>query len=238
MTWSILARDARGHFGMAIASRFFAVGSLCVHARHGGGALSTQALLNPLYGPAGLNRLAQGDTAAQAIASVIAGDPGREHRQIHVLPVNGSAAAHTGAQCIAWCGHIEGKDISVAGNMLAGPEVLEATAQAYLAGEGTPMAQRLLAAMDAGQAAGGDKRGKQAASLKILADEDYLQLDLRVDDHPEPLTELRRLYTVSLERFQPFLSCLPGRGRPAGITDRAQIEAVIEQFHAMSSKGG
>ena len=166
MTWSILARDARGHFGMAIASRFFAVGSLCVHARHGVGALSTQALLNPLYGPAGLNRLAQGDTAAQAIASVIAGDPGREHRQIHVLPVNGSAAAHTGAQCIAWCGHIEGKDISVAGNMLAGPEVLEATAQAYLAGEGTPMAQRLLEAMDAGQAAGGDKRGKQAAATK------------------------------------------------------------------------
>jgi len=238
MTWSILARDARGHFGMAIASRFFAVGSLCVHARRGVGALSTQALLNPLYGPAGLDRLAQGDTAAQAIASVVAGDAGREHRQIHVLPVNGPAAAHTGAQCIGWCGHIAGKDMSVAGNMLAGPEVLEATAQAYLAGEGTPMAQRLLAAMEAGQAAGGDKRGKQAASLKILADEDYLQLDLRVDDHPDPLAELRRLYTVSLERFQPFLSCLPGRGRPAGITDRAIIESVIEQFHATSSKGG
>ena len=238
MTWSILARDARGHFGMAIASRFFAVGSLCVHARRGVGVLSTQALLNPLYGPAGLDRLALGDTAAQAIASVIAGDPGREHRQIHVLPSNGPAAVHTGAQCIAWCGHLAGKDLSVAGNMLAGPEVLEATAQAYLAGEGQPMAERLLAAMDAGQAAGGDKRGKQAASLKILADEDYLQLDLRVDDHPEPLAELRRLYTVSLERFQPFLSCLPGRGRPAGITDRAQIEAVIEQFHAMSFKDG
>ena len=238
MTWSILARDAQGHFGMAIASRFFAVGSLCVHARRGIGALSTQALLNPLYGPAGLERLAHGDTAAQAIASVISGDVGREHRQIHVLPINGPAAAHTGVQCIAWCGHVAGKDFSVAGNMLAGPEVLEATAQAYLAGEGRPMAERLLAAMDAGQAAGGDKRGKQAASLKILANEDYLQLDLRVDDHPEPLAELRRLYTVSLERFQPFISCLPGRGRPAGITDRAQIEAVIEQFHATSSKGG
>lgn len=238
MTWSILARDARGHFGMAIASRFFAVGSLCVHARRGIGALSTQALLNPLYGPAGLERLEYGDTAAQAIASVISGDAGREHRQIHVLPMNGPAAAHTGAECIAWCGQFAGKDFSVAGNMLAGPEVLETTAQAYLAGEGQPMAERLLAAMDAGQAAGGDKRGKQAASLKILADEDYLQLDLRVDDHPEPLAELRRLYTVSLERFQPFLSCLPGRGRPAGITDRAQIETVIAQFHATYSKGG
>ena len=238
MTWSILVRDEQGRFGMAIASRFFAVGALCVHARRGVGALSTQALLNPLYGPAGLDRLSQGDTAAQAIDAVIAGDPGREHRQIHVLPVDGPAAAHTGAQCIDWCGHIAGKDMSVAGNMLAGPQVLEATAQAWLAGEGTPLGERLLAAMDAGQAAGGDKRGKQAASLKILADEDYLQLDLRVDDHPEPLTELRRLYTVSLERFQPFLSCLPGRGRPAGITDRAQIEAVIAQFHATPSEGG
>ena len=238
MTWSILARDARGHFGMAIASRFFGGGAVCVHARHGVGALSTQALFNPLYGPEALDCLAQGGTAAQAIAAVTGSDPGREHRQIHVLPQNGPAAAHTGAQCIAWCGHIADKDMSVAGNMLSGPEVLEATAQAYLAGEGKPMAQRLLAAMEAGQAAGGDKRGKQAASLKILADEDYLQLDLRVDDHPEPLAELRRLYMVSLERFQPFLSCLPGRGRPAGITDRAQIEAVIEQFHATSSKGG
>ena len=237
MTWSILARDARGHFGMAIASRFFAVGSLCVHARRGVGALSTQALMNPLYGPAALDCLAQGATAAQAIAQVIADDAGREHRQIHVMPLNGPAAAHTGAQCIDWCGHIAREDVSVAGNMLAGPGVLDATVQAYLAAEGRPMAERLLAAMDAGQAAGGDKRGKQAASLKILADEDYWQLDLRVDDHPEPLAELRKLYTVSLERFQPFLSCLPGRGRPTGMTDRAQIESVIAQFHAQSAKG-
>lgn len=94
------------------------------------------------------------------------------------------------------------------------------------------MAERLLAAMEAGEAAGGDKRGKQAAALKIQHHEDYLQLDLRVDDHPDPLAELRRLYEVSLERFQPFLTCLPGRGRPSGITQRAEIEATIETFHA------
>jgi hypothetical protein len=94
------------------------------------------------------------------------------------------------------------------------------------------MAERLLAAMDAGEAAGGDKRGKQAAALKIHNAEDYLQLDLRVDDHQDPLAELRRLYEVSLERFQPFLTCLPGRGRPSGVIERAQIEATIEQFHA------
>ena len=232
MTWSILARDEQGHFGMAIASRFFAVGSLCVHSRRGVGAMSTQALMNPLYGPAGLDLLAQGHNAASTIATLIADDEGREQRQVHILPHSGASAAHTGAACIDWCGHLSFEGLSVAGNMLAGPEVIQATADTYLSLSGRPMAERLLAAMDAGEAAGGDKRGKQSAALKIHDAEDYLQLDLRVDDHQDPLAELRRLYNVSLERFQPFLTCLPGRGRPSGITERAQIEATIEQFHA------
>jgi uncharacterized Ntn-hydrolase superfamily protein len=232
MTWSILARDEQGHFGMAIASRFFAVGSLCVHSRRGVGALSTQALMNPLYGPAGLDLLAQGMDAASVIATLIAGDAGREQRQVHILPHTGASAAHTGAACIDWCGHLSREGLSVAGNMLAGPEVIEACADTYLSMSGRPMAERLLAAMEAGEAAGGDKRGKQSAALKIHDAEDYLQLDLRVDDHLDPLAELRRLYNVSLERFQPFLTCLPGRGRPSGVTERAQIEATIEQFHA------
>ncbi len=232
MTWSILARDEQGQFGMAIASRFFAVGSLCVHSRRGVGALSTQALMNPLYGPAGLDSLSQGLNPAGVIATLIAGDEGREQRQVHILPHTGAAAAHTGTECIDWCGHLSREGLSVAGNMLAGPEVLEATADTYLSMQGHPMAERLLAAMEAGEAAGGDKRGKQAAALKIQHHEDYLQLDLRVDDHPDPLAELRRLYEVSLERFQPFLTCLPGRDRPSGITQRAEIEATIETFHA------
>ena len=232
MTWSILARDEQGHFGMAIASRFFAVGSLCVHSRRGVGALSTQALMNPLYGTAGLDLLAQGMDAASVIATLIAGDEGREQRQVHILPHTGASAAHTGSECIDWCGHLSREGLSVAGNMLAGPKVIEACADTYLSMTGRPMAERLLAAMEAGEAAGGDKRGKQSAALKIHDAEDYLQLDLRVDDHLDPLTELRRLYDVSLERFQPFLTCLPGRGRPSGVIERAQIEATIEQFHA------
>ena len=230
MTWSILARDEQGHFGMAIASRFFAVGSLCVHSRRGVGALSTQALMNPLFGSAGLDLLAQGRDAANTLTMLLAGDAGREQRQVHILPHTGACAAHTGAACIDWCGHTVRKDLSVAGNMLAGPEVIEATADTYLSLSGRPMAERLLAAMEAGEAAGGDKRGKQAAALKIHDGEDYLQLDLRVDDHQNPLAELRRLYEVSLERFQPFLTCLPGRGRPSGVIERAQIEATIEHF--------
>ncbi len=230
MTWSILARDENGVFGAAIASRFFAVGSLCVHTRRGVGAVSTQALMNPLYGPAALDLLAQGLAASEVVGALIAPDDGRAQRQVHVLPLTGPAAASTGASCVDWCGHLAGDGFSVAGNMLAGPDVIEATADAYARAQGMPMAERLLAAMEAGEAAGGDKRGKQSAALRIQGDEDYLSLDLRVDDHVDPLPELRRLYAVSLERFQPFLSCLPGRGRPSGITDRTQIEAAIADF--------
>ncbi len=232
MTWSILARDESGFFGMAIASRFFAVGALCVHSRRGVGALSSQALLNPLYGQAGLDLLAQQISPEQTIAQLIASDTGRDQRQLHILPHKGLPAAHTGAACVDWCGHLLEDGLSVAGNMLAGPKVLEHTAQAFKDTRGKPMGERLLAALDAGQAAGGDKRGKQAAALKIHNDEDYLQLDLRVDDHEEPFLELRRLYDKSLERFQPFLECLPSRHRPSGITERSEIDAHIERYLA------
>jgi uncharacterized Ntn-hydrolase superfamily protein len=118
----------------------------------------------------------------------------------------------------------------VAGNMLAGPRVLEDTAATFVAQQALPFAERLLAAMEAGEAAGGDKRGKQAAALRIQADEDYPQLDIRVDDHEEPVQELQRLYRKSLERAQPFTACLAGRRDPVGVVDRAQIEARIERF--------
>lgn len=232
MTWSILARDARGHFGVAIASRFFAVGALCVHTRRGVGALATQALMNPLYGPAGLDLLSGGQSAASVVDALTSADAGRAQRQLHVLPATGPAAAWTGESCVDWCGHLIGDDFSVAGNMLAGPQVIEATAQAYRDTAGLPLAERLLAAMVAGEAAGGDKRGKQAAALRIHADEDYPQLDLRVDDHAEPIVELQRLYRTSLARYQPFMACLAGRHDPVGVTDRAEIEARIERFHA------
>ncbi len=230
MTWSILARDAQGQFGLAIASRFFAVGALCLHSQRGVGALATQALMNPLYGPAGLALLAAGQPAAEALAELIASDAGREHRQLHLLPATGPAAAHTGAACIDWCGHQLFDDFSVAGNMLAGPQVLAATADAYLSTAGLPLAERLLAAMAAGEAAGGDKRGKQSAALVIWGREEYSDLDLRVDDHADPITELQRLYQVSLQRSQPFMACLAGRHDPVGLTDRNEIEARIASW--------
>jgi uncharacterized Ntn-hydrolase superfamily protein len=232
MTWSILARDASGACGVAVASRFFAVGALCPHARAGVGALATQALVNPRYARPGLDLLAEGTPPQEVIRMLTSADDGREMRQLHVLDAQGRSARHTGSACIDWCGHLAGDQYSVAGNMLVGPQVLAETAATYERSAGLPFAERLLAALEAGDAAGGDKRGKQAAALLIYTTEDYPFLDLRIDDHEEPFRELRRLYDKSLERFQPFLSCLPSRAQPAGITDRAVIEEAVARFQA------
>jgi len=238
VTWSIVARDAEGRFGVAIASRFFAVGALCVHTRRGVGALATQALMNPLYGPAGIMLLAQGHAPAAVVAALVATDAGAAQRQLHLLGAAGPGAAHTGGSCIEWCGHSVQEGFSVAGNMLAGPQVLEATAQAFRQAAGRTLAERLLAAMAAGEAAGGDKRGKQSAALRIHGDEDHPELDLRVDDHAEPVQELQRLHDVSLQRFQPFMACLPGRHDPVGELDRGRIEGRIERFQALRGSKG
>jgi len=237
MTWSILARDSDGRVGAAVASRFLAVGALCLHTARAAGALSTQALVNPLYGPRGIALLHEGRSPADIVATLIAADAGREQRQLHLLALAGAGAAHTGRECVEWCGHQVHDGFSVAGNMLAGPQVLDATVQAFVASVGQPLAERLIAALAAGDAVGGDKRGKQAAALRIQGDEDYPLLDLRVDDHAEPIAELRRLYDVSLERFQPFVACLAKRNDPTGITDRAEIESRIEQFTAARREG-
>lgn len=232
MTWSIVALDTSGALGVAVASRFFAVGALCPAIRSGKGALSTQALINPLFSCAGLNALEQGDDACQVVERLVAADAGRESRQLHVVDANGRTAAHTGCGCIPWCGHRSGLSYSVAGNMLAGAAVLEETARTYEKEASRPFPERLILAMHAGEAAGGDKRGKQAAALLIHTTEKYPFLDLRVDDHAEPLQELMRLYRVSLERFQPFMECLPREADPVGVTNRDAIEAHIARFQA------
>jgi uncharacterized Ntn-hydrolase superfamily protein len=228
MTWSIVARDDDGSFGVAIASRFFAVGALCVQTRRAVGALSTQALMNPLYGPRGIELLGAGMSPDDVVRRLTGADAGRAQRQLHVVGASGRPAAWTGEQCIDWCGHAVHDDFSVAGNMLAGPEVLEATVDAFVAARGRPLGERLLAAMAAGDAAGGDQRGKQAAALRLHGDDDYARLDLRVDDHAEPIDELRRLYDKSFERFQPFVACLASSRDPIGLLHRDEIEARIE----------
>jgi len=193
MTWSLLARDESGALGVAIASKFFAVGALCPGVLTGKGALSTQALMNPHYRDAGLAALAKGIAPDEIVRRVTGDDEGRDVRQLHVMDATGRSAAHTGRACIEYCGHRSGPAYSVAGNMLAGPQVLEETARVFEEASALPLAERLIAALEAGQRAGGDKRGKQAAALLIHTTEDYPFLSLRVDDHAEPIAELRRI---------------------------------------------
>lgn len=232
MTWSIVARDASGNFGVAVASRFFAVGALCPYAQSGVGALATQALVNPLLAAPALAGMAQQRVPAELLTAMLATDVGSAHRQFHMIDALGRGAAHTGNECIDWCGHTLRDGFSVAGNMLAGPQVIDATADSYESHAFLPFAERLITALAAGEAAGGDKRGKQAAALIVFSGQDYPALDIRVDDHREPVLELRRLYDVSLQRFQAFVTCLPSRQNPPGMTDRSLIEAQIERFHA------
>jgi uncharacterized Ntn-hydrolase superfamily protein len=234
MTWSIIARDdITGEIGIAVATKFFAVGARVPFIEVGAGALATQALMNPLYGRAGLALLRQGIPASEVVRQLTEADAGRDHRQLHVMDVAGSFAAHTGSACIEWCGHLLRDRYSVAGNMLAGPQVIEATAQAYAGNASLPFARRLIGALRAGEAAGGDKRGKQSAALLIYSTEEYADLDLRVDDHADPLAELERLEKVSRERWVHFRRFLPKRGDPVGTTDRDLINAEINKALAL-----
>jgi uncharacterized Ntn-hydrolase superfamily protein len=167
---------------------------------------------------------------AEAVPGMLlAGDPGRDQRQLHLINAKGRVAAHTGERCVDWCGHLAGDATSVAGNMLAGPAVIEATLEAYRSNPGLPFVDRLLTAMEAGEAAGGDKRGRQAAALIVQGPEPYARLDIRADDHPDPLSELRRLHEVARERYVPFSHSFPTAERPHGILDRDLIERIIER---------
>ena len=230
MTWSIIARDKNtGQFGIAVATRFFAAGAVVPHLKSRVGAIATQALVNIFYGTEGLRLLEAGSQAPDVVAALVASDPGRDQRQVHVIDTHGRTAAHNGTSCIDWCGHLAGDDLSVAGNMLAGPRVIEHTAAAYAKNAALPFARRLIAAMRAGEAAGGDKRGKQSAALVICGEEEWPDLNLRVDDHPEPLAELERLENVSRERFAHFMAMWPSRRDRVGITDRDVIERKIAE---------
>jgi uncharacterized Ntn-hydrolase superfamily protein len=227
MTWSILARDpASGALGAAVATRFFAVGALAIHVEGGVAALATQALINPMYAWHGMPRLRAGEAPEAVVAALLAADAGRAHRQLHILDATGRIAAYTGEACVTWCGSVRGVDVSVTGNMLAGPDVVARTLEAFGDLPG-PLAERLLAALEAGEAAGGDKRGKQSAALRIATRDPYPDLDIRADDHPDPIAELRRLYAVSRERFAVFRRFLAGTDSPCGVFERAVIDAAI-----------
>ena len=235
MTWSIIARDENtGRIGIAVATCFFAVGAMVPHIETGTGAIATQAFINPHYGSSGLALLRAGASAEATVTQLTQGDDGRHNRQLHVMDGAGRFAAFTGAACIDWCGHQTRATFSVAGNMLVGPSVLTETIRAYEAGAELPFARRLLAAMRAGEAAGGDKRGKQSAALLIHDGEIYPLYDLRVDDHADPLGELARLEEVARQRWVHFRRQMPSQNQPSGLLDRAELEVLIARSVAES----
>ncbi|NKC32456.1 DUF1028 domain-containing protein [Falsiroseomonas selenitidurans] len=226
MTWSIVAHDPEtGAFAVAVTTCAFAVGASCPFVRSGVGAVSTQSMTNRYLGPAVLDGMARGLSPAAAIESALAGDEGRGLRQVHAVDRHGRSAAFTGKNCVEWCGDVTSAHVSFAGNMLAGPAVLADTYAAFVTNPEMKLAERLLAGLDAGEAAGGDRRGRQSAALLLTTTEDFPDLSLRVDDHPLPLVELRRLYDIWLRERAPALRDQPSKARPSGMTDLDGIEA-------------
>jgi uncharacterized Ntn-hydrolase superfamily protein len=202
-TYSIVACDLEaGQWGVATQSKFLAVGSVVPWAVPGVGAVATQAYANPRYGPQGLQLLAQGLSAGEVIDRLTGADDGRAERQVGVVDAQGSGATYTGSDCLDWAGGLAGPGFAAQGNILVGEETVAALATTFTATEGQPLAERLLECLAAAQAAGGDRRGQQSAALLVVEQaggyaglSDSL-VDLRVDDHEEPVAELARLYAM------------------------------------------
>jgi uncharacterized Ntn-hydrolase superfamily protein len=202
-TFSIVARDTvTGEIGVAVQSHWFSVGTAVSWAEAGIGAVATQSFTNKSFGIRGLNLLRSGLTAQQALDSLLSTDEGREVRQVAIIDNKGNVATHTGRNCIDFAGQVQGNNFSVQSNMMLTDSVPAAMARAFTHSKGKPLAERLLSALDAAQKAGGDIRGRQSAALIIVPGKSEGEpwnertVDLRVDDNPEPLKELRRLYQV------------------------------------------
>jgi uncharacterized Ntn-hydrolase superfamily protein len=202
-TYSIAACDREaGQWGVATQSKFLAVGSVVPWAAPGVGAVATQAYANPRYGPDGLQLLAEGLTAAEVVARLTDADDGRAERQLGVVDAQGGSATYTGSGCMDWAGGLAGPGFAAQGNILVGEETVAALATTFTATDGQPLAGRLIECLAAAQAAGGDRRGQQSAALLVVErDGGYAGLsdtlvDLRVDDHAQPVAELARLYAM------------------------------------------
>lgn len=221
-TFSITARCAEtGQLGVAVSTKVPAVGMLCPFVASQVGAVATQSFVNPYLGLWGLEYLRQGYSAAESLNLLRARDPGMEYRQIGIVDNQGGSAAFSGNQCDTWYGQRTGLNYAIAGNMLVGSDTLTAMEASFLHTDDLflPLVERLLLALEAGQEAGGDKRGRQSAAVKVYGTEAYPWLDLRVDEHPQPVAELRRVYSVAKESLVPLLNMLPTYDTPMGRFD-------------------
>lgn len=211
-TFSIVARCHRtSQLGGAVSTAVPAVGSICPFVQAGVGAITSQSWVNPYLAIDGLELLAAGAAAQDALDRVLAGDDGRGLRQVGVVDAAGRAAAWTGADCTPWCGHRTGPGYAIQGNMLTGGAVVADMEAAFLATAEQDLAERLMQALEAGQAAGGDKRGKQSAALKVFEHEAYPWLDVRVDEHTAPVLGLRRVFGIAMRQLRPFVDAMPTR---------------------------
>jgi uncharacterized Ntn-hydrolase superfamily protein len=229
-TFSIVAYDPEtGEWGVGVASKVLAVGYIVPWARAGVGAVATQAMVNVSLGPDGVALLEKGYSAEDAVAELLAGDEGREERQLGIVDGNGFPAAFTGAETLEWSGHITGDHYTIQGNILAGEEVLAEMERAYLEGSG-PLARRLVGALKAGDAAGGDSRGKESAALLVVKEGGGYQgvgdrlVDIRVDDHAEPVAELARIYDMWEVHF-----VLPVYLDADGAKEREYVYGIVER---------
>ena len=219
-TFSITARCPRtGQFGVAVSTAVPCVGSLVPHVRSGVGAVATQSFVNVYLGIWGIEYLAQGLSADETLRRLAERDSDPAKRQFAVVDRHGRSAAYTGAECDGWCGHLIAENVAIAGNMLVGEATLTAMRDAFQSSAGEPLADRLLRSLEAGQAAGGDKRGKQSAAIYVVDTEDYAMVDIRVDEHTDPVAELRRIYTVAQQKLFPLTRMMPTKANPRGNYD-------------------
>lgn len=228
-TFSIVARDAKtGEMAVGVQSHWFSVGGVVPWGKAGVGVVATQSFTNPAYGPKGLALMEQGKTPSEALAELVAVDDGRAYRQVAFLDDQGRAAAHTGEKCVEAASHIVGENFSVQANMMLNDNVVPAMEKAFRENENLPLAERVVKVLQVAQAAGGDIRGKQSAALIVVGPDkvenvwEEKKIDLRVDDHTEPLVELDRLLKVA--RAYEYM----GRGDVA--LEKGNIQEALEQY--------
>jgi uncharacterized Ntn-hydrolase superfamily protein len=230
-TFSIVAADpATETIGVAVSSKILAVGAFCPHVRGGAGAISSQAYLNPYLGLDGLELLTAGFAPAEVLERLLADDEGRDWRQLTIVDASGRAAAYTGSRVDQWGGDVVGDGYAAAGNLLVGSETVAAMAEAFEGHRDLALEERLLLSLGAAQAAGGDRRGRQSAALKVGKLLELPYIDLRVDDHTDPVAELQRLYTLAPDTHLPLGRLVSTTREPRGPDELIARQRALQQI--------
>jgi uncharacterized Ntn-hydrolase superfamily protein len=227
-TFSVSARCSRtGMLGVAVSTAVPGVGGICPFVEPGVGAISTQSWVNPYLGIDGLKLLRNGAAAEEALRRLLQDDPGRDVRQVGIVDNQGRSASWSGPACTSWFGHLTGPDYAIQGNMLVGEATIAAMAKAFTESEALSLPERLVAVLEAGQRAGGDKRGRQSAALLVYKTEGYPYLSLRVDEHAYPVAELRRVFEIARHQLLPFVDGMPSRLDPLGSLPKAVTDMLM-----------